>query len=238
MSATAKFPVNIVEPKKRLWEYLPAIYQDPDDNGGENVVRRFLAAFERLFLDSGMEADSRDLEIGLEQEPFERTISRLHFLVDPRETPDEFLPWLASWAALSLRSELSSTRKRKLIARIIPLYRIRGTRRYLEELLTICLDAISSVSDATIPALEVGVHSTIGADTHIGGGPAHFFRVRLIAPELNAPEVEKQCRLAESIIELAKPAHTYYELEVVSREFQVGIHSTVGLDTILGRPSG
>lgn len=228
--------MNTQESKKRLWEYLPAIYQDRDDKGGENFLCRFLGAFEALLLDSESHFGIRDAEFDWEQEPLEREIARLHYLLDPWETPDEFLPWLASWAALSLRPELSSSRKRKLIARIIPLYRIRGTRRYMEEILAICVNAISSVSDAALPAFQVGHHSTVGEDTYISGGPAHFFRVRLIAPNLDAPEVEQQCRLAESIIELAKPAHTYYELEVVSRQLQVGIHSTIGLDTILGAP--
>ncbi len=230
--------MEFVESKKRLWEYLPAIYQDADENGRESFGCRFLAAFERMLLDSGVEAEIDDTENDIDWEPLERTIARLHLLLDPWETPEEFLPWLASWAALSLRQELSSSRKRKLIARIIPLYRIRGTRRYLEELLTICVDAICSVSDAVIPALQVGVHSTVGDDTHISGGPPHFFRVRLVAPYLNATQLDQQCRLAESLIELAKPAHTYYELEVVSRQLQVGIHSTVGLDTIVGAPPG
>jgi len=74
----------------------------------------------------------------------------------------------------------------------------------------------------------------VGMDTSLGGAPPHFFRVQLIAPKLSAPELEVQSRLAVSLIELSKPAHTDYELEIVSRQMQVGVYSTVGLDTILG----
>jgi hypothetical protein len=44
--------------------------------------------------------------------------------------------------------------------------------------------------------------------------------------------------MAYEVVELAKPAHTTYEFEVNSPQMQVGIHSTVGLDTLLGPASG
>jgi hypothetical protein len=58
--------------------------------------------------------------------------------------------------------------------------------------------------------------------------------VRLTAPKLNASEVEVQLRLAASLIELSKPAHTLYELEAITCALQIGVCSTVGMDTILG----
>jgi hypothetical protein len=33
---------------------------------------------------------------------------------------------------------------------------------------------------------------------------------------------------------MEKPAHTYYTLEVVVPAFQIGVQSTVGVDTLLG----
>ena len=164
-------------------------------------------------------------------------IERLHQLFDPQEAPEEFLPWLAGWAALSWRPELSSKRKRRLLARIIPLYRIRGTRKYLEELLMLCVDAVVMVSDTEMPELQVGVHSTVDSDTYLGGGAPYFFRVTLLAPQLSVSEVQAQVQIAHAIIELAKPAHTSYELDVVSPQLQLGLHSTVGEDTVLGAAS-
>jgi phage tail-like protein len=224
------------EAKKHLVEYLPAIYQEPEPPEKVSFLGRFLMAFERLLLDPGWQLRGAELREGLdiEDEPLETKISDLHLFFDAMETPDEFLSWLAGWAALSFRPELNASRRRKLLARIIPLYRIRGTRKYVEELLRICVDAISSVHDDQLPAMQIGEHSTVGMDTSLGGAPPHFFRVQLIAPKLSDPELEVQSRLAVSLIELSKPAHTDYELEIVSRQMQVGVYSTVGLDTILG----
>jgi len=218
---------------KRLLDSLPAIYRGPEPD----FFARFLLAFDRLLFDADWRANdekARDEGYDFDEEPLERHIANLHLFFNPHETPEEFLPWLAQWAALSFLSELSVKRRRKLLAAILPLYRIRGTRKYLEEILTLCLDAVPSVSDAPLPSMRIGDNSTIGSDTYLGGGAPHFFHVRLVAPRLDGPELETQCRLANSLIELNKPAHTYYELEIISRRMQVGVCSTVGLDTVLG----
>jgi phage tail-like protein len=229
--------------KPHLMEYLPAIYQEADPSHPQTFLGEFLLAFEMVLLGLPKETTEKrrggngDSRASAEIRGLGEEIATLHKLFDAKETPEDFLPWLAGWAALSLRSDLSSVRKRKLLANIIPLYRIRGTKKYLETLLTICVDAVSSVNDVDAPPMQVGTHSTVGSDTYIGGGPPHFFSVTLVMPKLNQQEKEQQVGIAYSVIELAKPAHTFYQLSFVSSPMQVGVHSTVGLDTVLGPPS-
>jgi phage tail-like protein len=238
-----------------MFEFLPAIYQEPEWRPAtgvktcpicherenlrdhKNHLQEFLGAFEKVLLGyySYNPASSRtpshgdlDSVAGLGQK-----IEWLYELIDPDLTPARFLPWLASFAALSLRPGLKKPRQRKLIKGIISLYRVRGTKAYLEKLLELCLDVQSSVTEDEIPPLQLGVHSTIGNDTYIGGGPAHFFRVSLDTEELDASQVELQRQFAREIIELAKPAHTTYELTFASPRMQIGIHSTIGQDTVL-----
>ncbi len=224
---------------KRLLNYLPAIYQEPARPDESPFLPGFLRAFERILLGSSDDPHSpREAagEIGEgedEVQGLKEKIAELHRLFDPNHTPEEFLPWLASWTAFTLRADLSSPRKRQLIARIIPLYRIRGTRKYAEELLKLHLEAMPVVTDFEFPALEVGRHSMVGDDTCLGGGPPHFFRVILVAPLLNEHELEAQRQMARSVLELAKPAHTYYELEIASPHLELGVRSRLGLDTVL-----
>lgn len=224
-----------VEARNRLLEYLPAIYQESNEGEETTFVRELLTPFETILLGGG-EKEASEPEQGGLAKGLEEEIAALPELFDPWETPEEFLPWLASWAALSFRPDLSETRRRQLLANIIPLYRIRGTRNYLEALLQLCVDAIVSVNDAEIPGFQLERHSTVGVDAYIGGGPPHFFSVTLMAPKRSSEEKEKQVAIAHSIIELAKPAHTFYELHVRSPRFEVGVHSRVGLDTVLGPP--
>jgi phage tail-like protein len=227
--------------RKTLLEYLPAIYQEAIPPERRPFLSRFLAAFERVLLgyeevsrDSGKTAGASGEHVRDTVEGLGRKIAGLYMLFDPQETPENFLPWLASWAALSIHADLSPAKRRKLIANIIPLYQIRGTRAYLEQLLELCVDAGTSVSEEEIPLLQVGVHSTLGRDTYLGGGPPHYFQVTLAASDLSAIEVQTQRQIAFEVVELAKPAHTGYEFKVDSSQMQVGLHSTVGVDTVLG----
>jgi phage tail-like protein len=200
-------------------------------------LREFLEAFEKILLGfddydpSPRKAAHRgdlDTVVGLGQK-----VERLFELFDPDLTPATFLPWLAGFAALSLRAGMSEEKQRRLIKVMISLYRIRGTKKYLETLLELCLDVPSSVTEDEIPPLQLGVHHQIGVDTYIGGGPPHFFRVRLYTGGLDASRVEAQRQFAYEVIELAKPAHTTYELTFASPRMQIGVRSTIGLDTVL-----
>ena len=229
--------------KPHLMESLPAIYQEADPSHPQTFLGQFLLVFEKVLL--GLRAETADSRRTItegakpesEIEGLGEKIARLHRIFDPSETPEEFLAWLAQWAALSLRSDLSPARKRKLLANIIPLYLIRGTQKYMEELLMLCVDAIVSITDVDIPAFQLETHSTIGLDSYIGGGPPFFFSVTLVAPKLTQQEKEQQIAIARSIVELAKPAHTIFELSVASPQMEVDVHSTIGIDTVLGPPT-
>jgi phage tail-like protein len=224
-----------------MLEYLPSIYQTETRFEG-TFLKQFLAAFEKVllglndrdhsFVDEDDESSYEDIV------PLGEEVSRLHLFLDPRETPEEFLPWLANWAALGFREELSAPRKRKLLSHAIPLYRLRGTKKYLEEMLALCVDAVVTVSDTELPAMQIGTHSTVGDDTCLGGGVPHFFAVRLLVPRLGVDELERQKRIAHEVVQLSKPAHTDYELQDDAPRMQVGVHSSVGYDTVLGAAAG
>jgi len=47
-------------------------------------------------------------------------------------------------------------------------------------------------------------------------------------------DLGSQVQIAREVIELGKPAHTDYELAIVSPILQLGVHSTIGVDTLLG----
>jgi phage tail-like protein len=200
--------------------YLPAVYHEAD--AATHFLRNFLLAFETVLLGDEETAHTkkrRGSEHADHIEGLEQCIARLHEFFSPEKTREDFLPWLASWVALELRSDLPFERRRALLANIVPLYQIRGTKKYLEELLRLYLDTPVVVDDNELPRFQIAVHSTVGRDTNIDGGPPHFFRVRL---ELSGTEreVEVQTHMAREVIDGAKPAHTVYSLEVIRRKLE------------------
>jgi len=199
-----------------LLRHLPVVYHDSED------LRTLLTAFEEVLLGT----QNSDYE-GLEQ-----IIANIPNLFDPdpevvltksilARTPGNFLPWLAEWVALGQLQELPRTEEedeevekqcRKLIARIVPLYAIRGTKNYLKEILDMFFPEIQvEITDEALPSMKVG-YSYIGMDTRLGGDIPFYFYVKLLFPtkESERPQLLERMR---SVIDLAKPAHAMYQLE-------------------------
>lgn len=61
----------------------------------------------------------------------EKTIDHLPELFNPWRTPAKFLPWLASWLALSLQDDWTEYQRRKIISQIISIYQQRGLKQGL-----------------------------------------------------------------------------------------------------------
>jgi phage tail-like protein len=213
-----------------LLDDLPGVFQEDREPGRPNFLGRFLLAFEKLLLGLG-DPD----EPGLEE-----IVAKIYRYFEPGEhlpegerAPDDFLPWLAGWLALTLREGWGTERQRDLIARASELYRLRGTKRGVEEFVQIYTLLGVTIEELNTP-FQIGVHSTVGKDTYLGGGAPFFFRVRVVSPSSTPAELKRTRDEARAIVELQKPAHTYFTLTVESPVFQVGVHSTVGTDTLLG----
>lgn len=159
-------------------------------------------------------------------------------LLDPLEsTPSEFLPWLASWVAFSLRQDWNDLEKRQFISQIVPLYRQRGTKKGLENLLR----AYTGLPGRNVEILEFAqpmqVENTfVGVNTVVGGGAPYYFLVKMSLPAPDPEAKLRQEQIARAIIDQEKPAHTYYDLRTEVPTMQIGVRSTIGVDTLLGKP--
>ncbi len=130
--------------------------------------------------------------------PLDRQIDQLYQYFDPRLAPPDFLPWLASWLGLVLDERWPEGQRRELIRAAVELYEWRGTRRGLSEFLRL-------YTGFTPEIVEPGVGKGAKADQ------AHRFIVRI-----KSSEPDKLDRaLLMSIIDLEKPAHAGYKLEVI-----------------------
>jgi phage tail-like protein len=245
----------------RLLGYLPAIYQERPAEGSDSsslpLLARFLMAFESLFL--GLPKNRREEWADLRYQPgFEEIIGgaveqgtsetllvgiQRYFdpgrsrLPDPRkiadydQAPSEFLAWLAGWVALTLRDDWTDEHKRSFIAKAAQLYRLRGTKAGVLQFVQIYTGNLPVEISELNERFQIGVHSQVGVDTFLDGGAPFFFRVRV---RLGLQDLQKQMEIVAALIELQKPAHTNFKLEPVTIRFQIGDHSTIGVDTLLG----
>ncbi len=136
--------------------------------------------------------------------PVIETLDSFAAYLDPFTTPPDFLAWLASWLDLAIDETWSLERRRRLVASAVVLYRWRGTRRGIVEHLTAYLGAAPEVID------ETGGVEVADAPPPLPGPPVSpLFRV-----VLDTRPDEAELRRLRTIIELAKPAHAGYRIEV------------------------
>lgn len=148
---------------------------------------------------------------------------------------EDFLIWMASWMGLVLKEDWNIEKKREVIAKMIPIYKIRGTKKGLEEYLKIYLKIYVSEKIEIREYLEpfqIGVTSTIGKDTVVGDGRPNYFEVEMDLPPDDLFQINKRAII--DVIDSEKPAHTNYTLIINVPTIQVGFQSTIGVDTLLG----
>lgn len=167
-------------------DHLPAVFREDPFAG------RFLLAFEAVL-------SGRDGVEGLEQ-----IAGRIADHFDPGTTPDDFLPWLAGWVALSLRADWDPATKRGFIQEIVPLYRKRGTLAGLKRMLEIYLRPLGD---------EVSRDDVVIFDEF--ETPAHYFQVQLKLTIADPVLLRRTQEIARAIIDQEKPAHTFYALNVL-----------------------
>ena len=199
----------------KLLGYLPAIYHGSED------LRHLLAIFEKILYDAVESEQQPQLPRRTLDDPIPivESIGAIAGLFDAYETPSDFLTWLAQWVALNYTEGLSEDRQRKLVAEIVPLYALRGTRHYLVKLLEYFLPDHTEVSieDQEFGGFMIGA-VRVGIDSRLGQDRPFWFRVE-IKPSSNlkdpAQTIAKICRSERQIrrvIDISKPAYTMYEL--------------------------
>ncbi len=214
-------------------DHLPAVYREGLDPGEPSFLGRFLLAFEAIL--SGL-GEVYTMVDGTEVVGLDEQLDRIHTYFDPELTPEAFLPWLSTWVGLALREDWSTEQQRRFLGRIVPLYRLRGTKAGLEEMLRTYTNMGVEIAEFAA-AFRVGAVSTVGVDTVIGGGPPHYFEVQMFTDERDPDERARVERIARAIIDQERPAHTHYTLDVETPTMQVGVYSTIGIDTLLGEES-
>lgn len=209
-------------------QYLPGIYQQDIEEAG--FIGKFLKIFEVLLSGVDNEKTLNDKRV----EGIAQILDRVHEFFDPSRTPSEFLKWLAGWMALILREDWEEVKKRRLISRIISLYRIRGTKKGLEEYIKIYVDEGGVEITEILTPFQIGVTSIVEKNTYLDGGAPHFFLVSVILPEPDLQLKLQREKAVSAIIDLEKPAHTFYQLKTIVPTLQIGRFSTIDKDTLLG----
>lgn len=247
-------------PPSTYLQHLPEIFRTGDVPAGDPFLGRFLLIFEALLsgtelppaappvrgLEAVLEAYVHELDPAFTSVNVTGTSSAARF-----DSP--FLTYLASWVALALDQNWDLDKKRRWLERIVPLYQRRGTRAGLAEFLTMFVGNQARIDE---PAggfilgkvLNVKQTSTLAVDTFLAGAPAYYFRVRInygfpegMADAAGIPAEDFDIAVwrnlrkgTRAIIDLEKPAHTYYTLDARTPGIILGFKNA----TVVATPGG
>lgn len=162
-------------PVRGYLRYLPALFQ-----GEGPVVSRELLTVRDSALQrwGGGLPEKRASEVRVDEDPMRRflfifqhvmtsitdRIDHMVDLTDPLMCEAKFLPWLASWVGFDLDESLPVHQQRELVRRAIRLFRTRGTRAGVEEMLRVLTSAPARVNERVRPR-PVALGSAV-----LGGG--------------------------------------------------------------------
>jgi phage tail-like protein len=232
-------------------QHLPEAFRTPPAAGIEPFLGRFLKIFEALL--SGR-ADAmppgapavRGLEdiLGAFVDELDPAFTTVVTSPDGARQDSPFLAYLASWVALTLDQNWDLDRKRRWLQRIVLLYQRRGTRAGLEEYLSMFVGDHARISEPPGGfTLAVPGSTTLAVDTFLAGAPAYYFRVGIEYAFGTEPfdltgwlNIRKGTR---AIIDLEKPAHTYYTLDTRTPGVILAVHghAVVGRETLIWQNS-
>ena len=155
------------------------------------------------------DAMSRELTGGLDTvlAPVFLTLDCLDAYVSPRQAPEDFLPWLASWVGVTLADSWPAALRREVVATAVARHRDRGTRRGLQMHLELLTHG------------EVEIHDSGGTvwsddpDVEPPGEPAPALRVVVRVDDTASLDED---RLRAEVRE-ARPVHVPFTLEVQSK---------------------
>lgn len=229
-------------PRDTYLRYLPAVYQE--DERSRDFLERFLSLFETFFSQT------------------EGAISHLarYFDVDSSQASGDFLRWLATWLSISEDKSWSEEQLRELVRRAPVLYKQRGTREGLEAMIEIftgerplVVEHFQTTGCAPAPVAKRTAEESEGQRVqsleeifrNLYGTDPYCFCV-LLKPYRTETKGERKSvrRLSEEerkavrrIVDAEKPAHTCAGLLALQPWIHLDMHTYLGVNTYLSRPS-
>ncbi|MDD3023038.1 MAG: phage tail protein [Syntrophomonadaceae bacterium] len=206
--------LRVYFPRMSYLEYLPAVYQD--DKESRDFLERFLSLFSSLILD-------------MEEEIY--NISRLF---DARVVSGPFLKWLAGWLDIAVDESWDEGALRQLIIKAPELYRMRGTRQGIKEILDIYAgERPLIVEHFQYKYLQEDVELK-DLMTRLYGQDPYCFHVLL--KQEHVPTAAKYEGI-QKILDDEKPAFTEARLIVLQPWIYMDMHTYLGINTYLSELS-
>jgi len=200
-------------PRSSLMEYLPAIYQRHEPS--RDFLSRFLSLFQTLLDET------------------ERNIAGATRTFDAGGVSGPSLRWLLGWLGIRAEDQWTEEQLRKLLRKAPEIYRLRGTRYALEQLIEIYTGEKPIILEyEQVKPLKENPELSEVTDQLYASEP-HAFNV-LVKAEHADTEVKRAT--LRQIIEAFKPVFASYKLIILQPWVYMDFHSYLGMNTVLSEP--
>jgi phage tail-like protein len=209
--------LQVYFPRTSYLRYLPAVYQE--DPRSRDFLERFLSLFETLLAQ------------------LEGRIDHIVRYFDASATDvviGDFLRWLASWLAITVDENWSEDQRRALLQRAPALYKQRGTRAGIAEIIELFTGTQPFIVEqfqlrcAQDPAMQTLLAQLYGTD------PYCFCVLLPAQPSTRDPTQTRQ--LVQRLVEAEKPAHTCAGILELQPWVYLDMHTYLGINTYLSKP--
>jgi phage tail-like protein len=204
--------MKIYLPKQSWLGYLPEVYQT--DPASKSFVERYLNMFQSLYTD------------------LEQKIDHVARYLDPEVVEGEFLQWLAEWLDIDDSYLWTEDQLRYLTKNGISLYKMRGTRRAVSDMVALYLGEDPYIVEHYQLEGSEGDARTSGLLARLYGDNSYYFTV--VVRERCVPSVKEHKTLLK-IIESAKPAHMEANVVVLKPYIFLDKYSYLGMNSVLGQ---
>ncbi|MGE5381381.1 MAG: phage tail protein [Methylocystaceae bacterium] len=206
--------VRIYFPRMSLLSYLPAVYQE--DKTSRDFLERFLSLFDTFL--QGMEEQ----------------IDQVSKIFDPEAASGPFLNWLASWLDLRVDENWSEQQIRCLLMAAPSLYKMRGTRQGMEEIIAIYTGERPFIVEHFQYKYLQEIQEIKDIMSQLYGQNPYGFTI--LVKQDKVP-TSAQLATLQKIIDEEKPAFTEANLVVLQPWMYMDMHSYLGINTYLSELS-
>lgn len=206
--------IQVDFPRRSYLAYLPAVYQENEQS--RDFLERFLSLFKTFYSAN------------------EHQIGRLEKYFDADFVSGDFLLWLGSWLAVAVDENWAEEKLRQLIKKAPRLYKKRGTREGIQEILKIYTGEKPFVVEQF--QLRHGLIEKYYEDLldRLYGTDPYEFCI-LLKPFL--VETTDQRSTVKSIVNSEKPAYTRANVIMLEPWISLDLYTYIGVNTYLSKPS-
>jgi phage tail-like protein len=218
-------------PRQSYLRHMPELYQQDGDSAA--FLEQFLSVFETSFTE--IQAELEDIT--------------QYF--DPAGTPSESLAWIEDWLAADEYRDWPESARREYLARAPELYKLRGTRAGLREIIELYLrhatdgtvdEPGAAGSDDTVTGhrlffLDRSDLEAVRGPTAVEAFESLLPNERSLALFCGPFESESHREAIETIVATEKPAHIDATVHTLDEEFVLGRDTLLGLNSKLGTQS-